>query len=42
MQADGLAIDQANSIPLVGRGFPPLLAVFDPNTLQFKEYLSSR
>src|ERR1700690_3027573 len=42
MQAEGLATALANSITLTGRGYPPLLAVFDPNTLQFKEYLSSR
>ncbi len=42
MQAEGLAIDQPNSITLTGRGYPPLLAVFDPNTLQFKEYLSPK
>ncbi|MGA2778751.1 MAG: hypothetical protein ABSF94_14440 [Steroidobacteraceae bacterium] len=42
MQADGLATDQANSIPLTGRGFPPLLAVFDPKSLQFKEYVSAK
>lgn len=39
MQAAGLPVDQANSIPFTGRGHP-LLAVFDPLTLQFKVYLS--
>lgn len=42
MRADGLATDQANSIPLTGRGYPPLLAVFDPKTLQFKEYVEAK
>ena len=42
MQAEGIPTDQANSITLTGRGYPPLLAVFDPNTLQLKEYLSAR
>jgi hypothetical protein len=42
MQADGLATDQANSIPMTGRGYPPLLAVFDPTSLHFKEYVSAK
>lgn len=33
MQADGLAADQLNSMPLTGRGHP-LLAVFDPSNLK--------
>jgi hypothetical protein len=42
MEAEGIATDQANSITLTGRGYPPLLAVFDPKTLEFKEYLSPK
>lgn len=42
MQAEGLATDQPNAITVTGRAYPPLLAVFDPNTLQFKKYLSPR
>jgi len=41
MQAAGLPVDQANSIPFTGRG-RPLLAVFDPLTLQLKAYLSPK
>ncbi len=42
MQAEGIPTDQANSITLTGRGYPPLLAIFDPNTLQLKAYVSAR
>jgi hypothetical protein len=33
MRAAGLATDQANSMPLTGRGHP-MLAVFDPASLK--------
>jgi hypothetical protein len=42
LQAEGLATDQPNAITVTGRGYPPLLAVFDPKTLQFKAYFSAR
>lgn len=42
MQAEGIPTDQANSISLTGRAYPPVLAIFDPSTLQLKEYLSAR
>jgi hypothetical protein len=39
MRAAGLATDQANSIPLTGRGHP-LLAVFDPASVKIKAIIS--
>jgi hypothetical protein len=39
MRAAGLATDQANSIPLIGRGHP-LLAVFDPASVKIKAIIS--
>ena len=39
MQAAGLATDQANSMPLIGRGHP-LLAVFDPASVKIKAIIS--
>jgi hypothetical protein len=39
MRAAGLATDQANSIPLTGRGHP-LLAVFDPVSVKIKAIIS--
>ncbi|MGB6354564.1 MAG: hypothetical protein WBF21_11340 [Steroidobacteraceae bacterium] len=39
MRAAGLATDQPNAMPLIGRGFP-LLAVFDPASVTIKAILS--
>jgi hypothetical protein len=39
MRAAGLATDQANSMPLTGRGHP-LLAVFDPASVKIKAIIS--
>jgi hypothetical protein len=39
MRAAGLATDQANSMPLIGRGHP-LLAVFDPASVKIKAIIS--
>lgn len=41
MQASGLTIDQANSIPLTGRGHP-LLAVFDPASMTLAAIIRPR
>ena len=41
MQAAGFATDRLNSIPLIGRGHP-LLAVFDPSTLELAAILKPR
>jgi hypothetical protein len=35
MKAAGFPIDQPNTMPLTGRAWPPLLAVFDPKTSTF-------
>jgi hypothetical protein len=40
LSAAGLPVDQANSIPLSGRG-RPLLAVFDPASMKFLGYFSA-
>jgi hypothetical protein len=41
MQTAGVAADQPNSIPFIGRG-PPLLAVFDPASLTMRAILKAR
>jgi hypothetical protein len=41
MRTAGLATDQPNSIPFIGRG-QPLLAVFDPATLEMRAILRAR
>jgi hypothetical protein len=41
MQTAGVAADQPNSIPFIGRG-PPLLAVFDPVSLKMRAILQAR
>ena len=41
MQAAGLPTDQANSMPLTGRGHP-LLAVFDPASVKIKAIISAK
>ena len=41
MRTAGLSPDQSNAIPLTGRG-PPLLAVFDPGTVEMKAILKAR
>jgi hypothetical protein len=40
MRADGLPTDQKNAIPFTGRG-RPLLAVFDPATLEIRAILAA-
>ena len=41
MAAAGLATDQLNAMPLIGRG-PPLLAVFDPATAKIRAIFKKR
>ncbi|MDB6082338.1 MAG: type pilin accessory protein [Gammaproteobacteria bacterium] len=41
MRAAGIATDQLNSMPLTGRG-PPLLAVFDPDSLTLRAILKAK
>ncbi len=41
MRASGLATDQANSMPLTGRGHP-LLAVFDPASAKIKAIIGAK